>query len=346
MKRILHLDMDAFFAAIELRRHPELQGKPLVIGGRGDPTKRGVVSTANYEARRFGIHSGMPLRTAFKLCPEAVFLPVDFQTYERVSQQIKTIVSEFSSVVEDAGIDECYLDISHAELTPSALAQEIKHRIRTATGLNCSIGIAPNKLLAKIASDMDKPDGLTLITAKDVKERIWPLPVRKLIGVGPKTEARLRELDVSTIGDLAAVPLEDLVARFGPAHGAYLQRAARGIDDSPLVTHWEPKSLSRETTFEVDVSDGQILDETLTQLTRVVVLRMKREHYRCRRVTVILRYADFETHTHTLPLPAITDDGDIITEAAIDCLHLFPLVKKIRLVGVRLGDLQKSEGWE
>lgn len=344
MRRILHIDMDAFFAAIELRRHPELAGRPLVIGGRGDPTKRGVVSTASYEARRFGIHSGMPLRTAFHLCPDAIFLPVDFQAYETVSQQIKSLLKEFSPVVEDAGIDECFLDISHAEVAPVPLAQEIKRRIKAATGLSCSIGIAPNKLLAKIASDMDKPDGLTLITEKDIEERIWPLPVRKLLGVGPKTEARLRELGVSTIGDLAAVSMETLVARCGAAHGAYLQRAAQGIDDSPLVTHWEPKSMSRETTFETDVSDGRMLEDKLTQLTRDVVVRMKQEHYRCRRVTVILRYADFETHTHTLPLPAATDDLDVIGEAALDCLNLFPLAKKVRLLGVRLSDLQQPKG--
>lgn len=336
--------MDAFFAAIELRRHPEFKGKPLVIGGRGDPTKRGVVSTASYEARRFGIHSGMPLRTAFKRCPGAIFLPVDFQSYETVSQQIKTIAREFSPVVEDAGIDECFLDISHVEGSPVSLAQEIKRRIKEATGLSCSIGIAPNKLLAKIASDMNKPDGLTVITAKDIKDRIWPLPVRKLLGVGPKTEERLHELNVSTIGDLAAVPVETLVARFGPAHGEYLQRAARGIDDSPLLTHWEPKSMSRETTFEADVSDRQVLEQTLAHLTRDVVLRMKEENYRCRRVTATLRYADFETHTHTLPLPAATDDSAVIAETALHCLEFFPLVKKVRLIGVRLGDLQKSEG--
>ena len=341
MRQILHLDMDAFFAAIELRRHPELKGKPLVIGGRGDPTKRGVVSTASYEARRFGIHSGMPLRTALKLCPDAIFLPVDFQTYEGVSQQIKGIVGEFSPAVEDAGIDECFLDLSHVGASPLSLAHEIKRRIKAATGLSCSIGIAPNKLLAKIASDMNKPDGLTVITKEEIEERIWPLPVRKLVGVGPKTEARLRELDVSTIGDLAAVPLETLVVRFGPAHGEYLQRAARGIDDSPLVTHWEPRSMSRETTFETDVADGQVLDNILTHLTRDVVVRMKREHYRCRRVTVILRYADFETHSHTMPLSAATDDSDIIRNAALECLNLFPLVKKVRLLGVRLGDLHR-----
>jgi DNA polymerase-4 len=339
MRRILHLDMDAFFAAIELRRRPEFKGKPLVIGGRGDPTKRGVVSTASYEARRFGIHSGMPLRTAFKRCPDAIFLPVDFQAYEAVSQKIKGIVSELSPVVEDAGIDECFLDISHIEGSPIAFAQEIKRRIKDATGLSCSIGIAPNKLLAKIASDMNKPDGLTVLTEQDIKDRIWPLPVRKLWGVGPKTEARLHELKISTIGDLAAVSPETLVARFGPAHGEYLHRAASGLDDSPLVTHWEPKSMGRETTFDIDVSDRGILEKTLTHLNDDAVQRMKHENYRCQRVTVVLRYADFETHSHTMPLSEATDDPEVIREAALDCLHLFHLKKKVRLIGVRLGDL-------
>ncbi|MEJ2552514.1 MAG: DNA polymerase IV [Gammaproteobacteria bacterium] len=342
MRRILHLDMDAFFTAIESRRHPEFKDKPLVVGGRGDPNRRGVVATASYEARRFGIHSGMPLRTAFRLCPEAIFLPVDFQRYEAVSAQIKAIAREYSPVVEDAGIDECYLDISQVETSALSLAQELKRRIKDATGLSCSIGIAPNKLVAKIASDMHKPDGVTIITGKDIEERIWPLPVRRLLGVGPKTEARLKELHICTIGDLAAVPVATLIARFGPAHGEYLRRAARGIDDSPLVTHWEPRSMGRETTFEADISDRQVLAATLLRLTRAVVRRMQQEGYHCRRVTVILRYADFETHTHSLPLPAPTDDGEIIQETALDCLHLFPLTKKLRLVGIRLGELQKS----
>src|SRR5512134_644582 len=188
MRRVLHMDMDAFFASVEVLRRPELRGKPLVIGGSGDPTKRGVVSTASYEARTYGIHSAMPLMKAQKLCPHAVFLPVDYHEYSRVSHIIKEILHEFSPVMEDVGIDEAFLDISESAKSSEHIAHEIKERIKGATGLTCSIGIAPNKLLAKIASDMQKPDGLTILAEKDLEARIWPLPVRKLWGVGPKTE--------------------------------------------------------------------------------------------------------------------------------------------------------------
>ncbi len=183
MRRILHIDMDAFFAAVEQKRHPELVDRPVLIGGSGDPTKRGVVSTASYEARKFGIHSAMPLRTAYKLCPNAVFLPVDYEEYSRVSKRIKKILREFTSIIEDLGIDEAFLDISQINKSSEEIAKEIKKRVMEETDLTCSIRIAPNKLLAKIASDMQKPDGLTILTQKHIKDRIWPVSVRKLWGV-------------------------------------------------------------------------------------------------------------------------------------------------------------------
>ena len=180
----------------------------MVVGGEGDPTKRGVVSTASYEARKFGIHSAMPLRTAYRLCPDAVFLPVDYEEYSRVSEEVKAMFRQFSPEIEDVGIDEAFLDISSIESPSEEIAKEIKKRVRDETGLTCSIGIGPNKLLAKIASDMHKPDGLTIIMEDDIRERIWPLSVRKLWGVGPKTEAYLREMNIQTIGDLASLPLD------------------------------------------------------------------------------------------------------------------------------------------
>ncbi|HMK50584.1 MAG TPA: DNA polymerase IV, partial [Thermodesulfovibrionales bacterium] len=244
MRRILHVDMDAFFAAVEEKRHPELRGKPVVIGGSGDPTKRGVVSTASYEARKYGIYSALPLRTAHKLCPHAFFLPVDYEEYSRVSRIIKDALRKTSSVMEDVGIDEAFLDITEVDMSSEQIASEIKKRIQDETGLTCSIGIAPNKLLAKIASDMQKPDGLTIIGDKDIETLIWPLPVRKLWGVGPKTEASLRGRGINTIGELASIPLEKLVEDYGESYGHYLHGASRGIDESPLVTHWEPKSVS------------------------------------------------------------------------------------------------------
>jgi len=188
MRRILHIDMDAFFAAVEEKRKPDLKGKPVVIGGMGDPSKRGVVSTANYEARKYGVHSALPLRTAYKLCPHAVFLPVDYEAYEAASHQFKTVLLNITSIIEDVGIDEAYLDISDEADTNEMIVEKIKTGIFEKTGLTCSIGIAPNKLLAKIASDMQKPNGLTVFTGNDIETKLWPLPIRKLYGIGPKTE--------------------------------------------------------------------------------------------------------------------------------------------------------------
>ncbi len=343
MRRILHVDMDAFFAEIEVRRRPELRGRPVIVGGHGDPRSRGVVSTATYEARQFGVRSGMPLRLAYRLCPQAVFLPVDFEAYEVEAARIKKILQEFSPVIEDAGIDEAYLDISDSPGAPEEIGQAIKRRIRAETGLTCSVGVAPNKLLAKIASEMQKPDGLTILGPADVAPRVWPLPVRRLWGVGPRTEHRLADLGIRTIGELAAVPETMLIERFGEAHGVYLHEAAQGIDDSPLVTHWEPKSMSREITFERDTADWSRLTRTLLVLSREVTEMMRADGYRGSTVTVKLRYANFETHTHTLTLAAPTDDFDMIRHAAARCLARFARGRKVRLIGMRVGALTKIE---
>jgi len=334
--------MDAFFAAVEQKRHPELAGRPVVIGGDGDPTKRGVVSTASYEARRFGIHSGMPLRTAYKLCPEAVFLPVDYKSYSAVSERIKAILREFSTTIEDVGIDEAFLDISKDGRPPEEIAEGIKKRIMDATGLTCSIGIAPNKLLAKIASDMQKPDGLTIITERDMEDRVWPLPVRKLWGIGPKTEAYLNGIGIKTIGDLASLPLGRLAEIFGKSYGKYLYEASRGIDNSPLITHWEPKSTGRETTFQRDVGDWQTLARMLSELTGDVVDDLRQRNYRGRTVTVKVRFSDFRTYTRAKTLKNPTDSFDALRRAAFDCFRRFELRKKVRLIGVRVSGLEKT----
>jgi DNA polymerase-4 len=344
MRRILHLDMDAFFASIEQQRRPELAGLPLVVGGRGDPTERGVVSTASYEARVFGIHSGMPLRTALSLCPQAVFLPVDFRAYERVAERIREILHEVSPVVEAAGIDEAYLDLAGTATPPEEVARLLKRRIRETTGLTCSVGIAPNKLLAKLAAGLEKPDGLTLLNEADVPERLWPLPVRRLPGVGPKTEERLAALGIATIGELAAASPEGLVARFGPAHGMYLHWAARGVDDTPLVVSREARSLSRETTFQQDVADLPTLALVLGRQVRELSTRLQRAGWRGRRVTVKLRYQNFETHTHAVTLGAATNRPAALYAAARRCLDRFPLRRKVRLLGLRVSALEKEEG--
>jgi DNA polymerase-4 len=341
-RRILHLDMDAFFAAVELLRRPELRGKPVVIGGRGDPTRRGVVSTATYEARAFGIRSAMPLRTAYKLCPQAVFLPVDFEAYHRYSEKFKAVMRTVSPQLEDRGIDEAFLDITDLDRPSEDIAREIKARIRAETGLTCSIGIAPNKLLAKMASELEKPDGLTILTERDLETRIWPLGVRKVPGIGPKTEAHLAALGVHTIGELAAVPPERLVSEFGPSYGAFLYEAARGIDDDPIVTHWEPKSRSRETTFQEDVGDWQKLARTLAALAREVADELREEGYRGRAVGIKVRFADFETHTRVKTLAEPTDSETTIRKAAFECLGRLKLDRRVRLLGVRVGELTRA----
>ena len=341
MRRILHIDMDAFFASVEQKRHPELTGKPIVVGGSGDPTKRGVVSTASYEARKFGIHSAMPLRTAYKLCPDAVFLPVDYEEYQRASEKVKNILREFTTVIEDMGIDEAFLDISQIDKPLEEIAENIKKRIKEETGLTCSIGIAPNKLLAKIASDMQKPDGLTIIKDDEIESRIWQLSVRKLWGVGPKTEAYLKNMGIKTIGELASFSRDKLVKEFGESHGDYLYDAARGIDESPLVTHWEPKSHSREITFEKDTGNWQVIAKTLAGLTRDVTDEMKESGYKGKTVTVKVRFSDFETHTRAKTVFKPTDSEEEIRKAAFDCLKRFELKKNVRLIGVRVGGLEK-----
>jgi len=334
--------MDAFFAAIEQKRHPELIGKPVVIGGDGDPTKRGVVSTASYEARKYGIHSAMPLRKAYRLCPMAVFLPVDYEEYLKVSGKIKDILRSFIPLVEDLGIDEAFLDITDVDMDSEEIAKKIKEKIRQEVGLTCSIGIGPNKLLAKIASDMKKPDGLTIISEGDVERLIWPLPVRKLWGVGPKTEMRLKEMGINTMGELASIPQEDLTEYFGTSYGTYLYEASRGIDESPVITHWEPKSMSREVTFQRDTDDWNTIAKTLAELTSDVVDIMRASGYRGKTVTIKIRFSDFKTHTRSKTLDHPTDSIEIIRRTAFETLGRIELKRRVRLIGVRIERLGKG----
>jgi len=245
--------------------------------------------------------------------------------------------------MEDVGIDEAFLDITHVEGAAEEIARDIKRKIAQTTGLSCSIGIASNKLLAKIASDMEKPDGLTILAEGDLEGRIWPLPVRKLWGVGPKTEASLKGLGIETIGSLAAMPAETLAEHFGKSYGSYLHEASRGIDESPLVTHWEPKSSSRETTFQQDIDNWQVIARNLAELVKDVVDDIRQRGYRCRTVTVKLRFSDFKTLTRAKSLPTPADTVEEIRRSAFDCLARFEIKKKVRLLGVRLSGLAKKE---
>jgi DNA polymerase-4 len=285
----------------------------------------------------------MPLRTAYKLCPDAIFLPVDYEEYSRVSRIFKAVLREFTPLMEDVGIDEAFLDISELPGSAEEISGDIKRKIREATELSCSIGIAPNKLLAKIASDMQKPDGLTIITPADIEARIWPLPVRKLWGVGPKTEAHLKGMNVNTIGELAALSPERLVGEFGSSYGSYLYNASRGIDESPVITHWEPKSSSRETTFQSDIDNWQEIARNLAELCREVSKDLRKSGHKGKTITVKVRYGDFRTVTRARTLDHAVDSVEDIRKAAFECLGRVELKnRKVRLIGVRAGNLEKE----
>jgi DNA polymerase-4 len=347
-RRVAHLDMDAFYASVELLRHPELRGLPLVIGGRrahgrlAEYAGRGVITTATYEARAFGLRSGMALARAAELCPQAVLLPADFDEYRKYSRLFKEAVARVAPSIEDRGIDEIYIDLSGFEPALRATALAIKAAVREATGLSCSIGVAGNKLLAKIASELDKPDGLTLLGEDDLATRIWPLPAGRINGIGPKAAARLEALGIRTIGELAAADPARLVERFGRSTGAWLHEAAHGRDQRPVVTVREPKSLSRETTFERDLHarrDREALSAIFTRLCEKVAEDLRRKGYRGRTIGIKLRYDNFDTVTRDLTIETHTDDARAIRRAAGECLKRVPLERRLRLLGIRVGAL-------
>ena len=359
-RRIAHLDMDAFYASVELLRYPDLKGQPVAIGGRRtqqpvtladgkrqyarlrDYVGRGVLTTSTYEARALGVFSGMGTMKAAKLAPDAILLPVDFDAYRHYSRRFKAAVATIAPLIEDRGIDEIYIDLSDIDEDSLPLAQRIKAAVREATGLSCSIGITPNKLLSKICSDLQKPDGITILVMDDVPTRIWPLPVKKINGIGPKATERLASIGIHTIGELADADPGLLQSHFGHTYAAWMHDAAHGIDDSPVVTHSEPKSISRETTFERDLHaryDKATLSEVFTSLCVRVSEDLKRKGYRGRTIGLKLRFEDFATVTRDASLPNPTDDPAVIRRAAGECLKRVTLNKRIRLLGVRVGNL-------
>jgi DNA polymerase IV (DinB-like DNA polymerase) len=344
---IFHVDMDHFYAAVEEREHPEYKGKPLIVGA--DPKEgkgRGVVSTCNYEARKYGIRSGMPISRAWKLCPHAVYLPVNHKLYEEFSSRIMKILRKYADKFEQWGIDEAFLDVSSRVKDykdAERLARKIKQEIYDKEKLTCSIGIGPNKLVAKIASDFQKPDGLTVVKEKDVEAFLAPLPVEKLLWVGKKTAQKLNAMGIKTIGDLANFDPSVLAERFG-VWGTQIYLLARGIDKSEVQEHWVVKSMSRDTTFEEDTSDVDLILETLDSLAEDVHKQLVESKFACKTVTVKIRYEDFETHTHGKTLPFLTDRLRDIQKMARELLQDFlPLDKKLRLVGIRLSNLVSSE---
>ncbi len=379
-RRIAHLDMDAFYASVELLRYPQLKGLPVVIGGGrsrlddalrdkysqtaldfipvdafptiANYTGRGVITTATYAARQFGIGSAMGLMKAAKLCPQAILLPVDFDEYRKYSRQFKSLIAEIAPVVEDRGVDEVYIDFTEVpggqREGGRVLARLIQKAIFSATGLTCSVGVAPNKLLAKMASEFNKPNGISIVQAEDLQSKIWPLGVRKINGIGPKAEAKLAELNIRSIGELAAQNEATLQAQFGKTYGAWLHHAAWGRDERPVVTESEPVSMSRETTFERDlhaVRDKIELSAVFTRLCEQVAADLQRKGYVGQTIGIKLRYGDFKIVTRDITLPEPTADAQLIRHTAGLCLKRVDLSRRFRLLGVRVGKLYATGTW-
>ena len=373
-RRIAHLDMDAFYASVELLRYPQLQGLPVVIGGgrracdsvlttegSGLPlheiplsafpllqgyTGRGVITTATYAARAFGVGSAMGLMKAARLCPQAILLPVDFDEYRRYSRRFKEIITDIAPVMEDRGVDEVYIDFTHVpggqREGGRVLARLIQKSIFDATGLTCSIGVAPNKLLAKMASEFHKPKGISIVHEADLQALVWPLACRKINGIGPKADEKLARHGIHTIGELAARPRDWLVQHFGKATGAWLHDAAWGRDERPVVTESEPVSMSRETTFDRDlhaVHDRAELGAIFTDLCQRLAQDLQRKGYRGRTIGIKLRYDDFRAVTRDQSIDEPTQDAATIRRVAGLCLKRAPLQQRLRLLGVRVASL-------
>lgn len=375
-RRIAHLDMDAFFASVELLRYPQLKGLPVVIGGARrqvdeallaaqgeralrfipvaefallkDYVGRGVITTATYAARQFGIGSAMGMMKAARLCPQAIVLPVDFDEIRRFSRLFKATIAEIAPLVEDRGVDEVYIDFTRVpggqREGGRVLARLIQKSIFDKTGLTCSLGVAPNKLLAKMASEFNKPNGISIVFEADLQEKIWPLHVRKINGIGPKAGDKLAALGIQTIGELAACEPTLLVQHFGRATGAWMHGAAWGRDASPVVNESEPVSMSRETTFERDlhaVRDKAELGAIFTRLCEQVAADLQRKGYVARTIGIKLRYEDFKIATRDQTASGYTADAKAIRRLAGQCLKRVPLEQRLRLLGVRAGTLIK-----
>jgi DNA polymerase IV len=381
LRRIAHLDMDAFFASVELLRYPQLKGLPVVIGGGRrkvdemvrerhadlplseipagafpllkDYAGRGVITTATYPARQFGVGSAMGMMKAAKLCPQAIVLPVDFEEVRKYSRLFKSTIREIAPLVEDRGVDEVYIDFTDVpggqREGGRVLARLIQRAIFENTGLTCSIGVAPNKLIAKMASEFNKPNGISVLHEEDVQTKIWPLAVRKINGIGPKAEVKLAKLHLHTIGDIAAQDREWLIDNFGKSYGAWMHDAAWGRDDRPVVTESEPVSMSRETTFDRDlhaVRDRSELGAIFTDLCVQVASDLKRKGYVGKTIGIKLRYDDFKIATRDQTIDRFTADAKTIRQVAGQCLKRVPLERRLRLLGVRVGKLAKADSEE
>ncbi len=343
-RTILHVDLDAFFAAVEQRDRPELRGRPVIVGG-GGPNQRGVVSAASYEARRFGVHSAMPLRTAGRLCPQGVFLPVDGRRYQQASREVMAILRRFTPQVQPISIDEAFLDVTASRALfgdGETIAHRIRDAIRDEVGLTASVGVAATKLVAKVASDLRKPDGLVVVPPGEEAAFLAPLPISRLWGVGEKTAASLLDYGVRTIGDLAAIDPAVLERRFG-RHGAALVDRALGIDADPVATGEPAKSIGHEHTFDVDTSDREVIERTILGMADGVAWRLRASGIRAATITLKLRDSGFNTITRQVSLENPADLTEPIYEAALALVRKELHGQRIRLVGVTASNFRDRE---
>jgi len=356
MRIILHVDMDSFFSAIEVRENPELKGLPVIVGGKippkedetteeGDRKVRGVVSTCSYEARAYGIHSAMALSRAYKLCPDATFLPVRMALYKKASTAIMSIVRTYADELEQVSIDEAYLDVStrvHDWNEAREYAEAIKREIIEKEGLTCSIGIAPNKIIAKIASDFVKPDGMTVVDEEHTRKFLDPLPVKTIPGVGPKTEETLKKSGIETIEQLANYDVQKLVAQFGK-YGWQLHQLANGVDDREVEEKWERKSLGRERTFAEDTEDASVLHNCVDELAEEVYTAIRKGGFVFKTVAIKVKFGDFSVHTRAKTFTSFHSDLQTLTKTAKQLMNALirerGVGKQIRLIGVRVSHL-------
>lgn len=345
MRTIIHLDLDAFFCAVEEQRDPRLRGTPFAVGGR--PESRGVVASASYMARKFGVHSAMPMSQAARLCPDLVVVPPNFAAYRAASQQVMAQLHALTPLVEQISIDEAFMDVTALGAPGETLAAQLQARIREDLALSCSLGVASNKLVAKVATDVGKslvrsgkmPQAICVVPTGDEAAFLAPLPATALWGVGPKTAEKLAELSIHTIGDIAAWPAADLARRFGQ-HGEDLARRARGLDNRPIVTERAAKSISQETTFARDVTDRAALERTLREQASEIAHKLRREDLVGTTVKLKIRWPDFTTPTRQLTLPQPTDEAETIAEAALRLFgQIWPSGQPVRLIGVGVSGL-------
>ena len=343
-RAILHVDMDAFYASVEQLDHPELRGKPVLVGYAGP---RGVVAAASYESRAFGCRSAQPMAVALRNCPRATVMPVRFDRYREISQQVFAILEACSPLVEPLSLDEAFLDATASQRLlgePMEIAARIKSQVRSATGLTASVGVSANKFLAKLASDLRKPDGLCVIRPEEAETTLAPLSVTRLWGVGPKTAARLAGIGIKTIGDLRRFPASSLAARLGPEEAGHYRRLSVGLDDRPVVPDREAKSVGQEQTFGVDVSDPQAVCDVLLEQTEQVARRLRKHKLRARAVVVKIRFGEFQTITRRTTLPEPSDETLTLWHAARDLFQAWAKAgfRPVRLIGMSATDFESG----